>query len=268
MKTIIGLCFGFSLIVAAWADDIKPESISSIASTVWSYADDQGRHREFRFEADGSAWVRYITASYKRSKGDELAPNFTGYEIRDERRGTWTQNGTSVQFIISDTEMTIYPALKKPIRSADEAIAEMNKTLATEGTHPTLTYDGTIQGARMSGTVSSASGNGRPWSAEKVRDPKDIVNGSPKVLLSVAPRYPVIEKLFSDQLQSGSATVRAEISPAGDVLDVKVIRATRKGFGDSAVEAVSSWKFSPKVTNGEAVPCAATLTVEFKPHSS
>ena len=50
--------------------------------------------------------------------------------------------------------------------------------------------------------------------------------------------------------------------------DIEVLRCNRPnmGFEDSAVEAVSQWRYKPALQNGKPVEVYFTVFVEFKLH--
>jgi len=62
--------------------------------------------------------------------------------------------------------------------------------------------------------------------------------------------------------------LRALITESGDVESIEVVRETRPGlgFGASAVEAVSTWKYRPGRLDGRPVDVMLTVVVEFKLH--
>ena len=261
------------IVVLARAEPVIVKPILELASTSWSYTDTQGQYREMRFEPDGSLWIAYLRVLAKRNKDDPsgLTPGDNEYEMLKER-GKWTQDGGSVRIVTSDEETTELPGKIRRGDSVEGLIGQLNAMIA-EGKkhpiHPTITYVGTVQEMRISGTVSTSSEPQDPnswrWTAEKILDPKELWNGGPKVLISCMPNiFRFQAKLLSKNVKSGSAIVKAEVSSAGEVIKVSLVKATRKEFGDCALEAVSHWRFSPKVKNGEAVTCTVTLPLEFK----
>ncbi|MGH9411518.1 MAG: TonB family protein [Vicinamibacterales bacterium] len=75
----------------------------------------------------------------------------------------------------------------------------------------------------------------------------------------VAPVYPEIAREARVQ---GTVIVEALLDRHGNVEEVHVLRSIPM-FDDPAVDAVSQWKFTPVVVDGEAVPVIMTTTVIF-----
>ena len=69
----------------------------------------------------------------------------------------------------------------------------------------------------------------------------------PTPIEQFAPRFPFAAK--KDGV-SGTAVVEFAVGKNGKVSDVVVVQATRKDFGDSAVECISKWKFRPGKVDG------------------
>ena len=86
--------------------------------------------------------------------------------------------------------------------------------------------------------------------------PAQLVGGA-------GPIYPVGAK---EQGLEGYVTVAYDISVAGQVINLVVIESKPSGvFDDAALAAVSSWRFNPRVENGQAVSAVGKQsTVTFK----
>lgn len=76
----------------------------------------------------------------------------------------------------------------------------------------------------------------------------------------VSPRYPghLLEKG-----RTGTALVSFTITETGDVTDVVVIQASHADFGASAASAVSQWKFSVPMHQGQPVRIRVAQEVPF-----
>jgi TonB family protein len=55
-----------------------------------------------------------------------------------------------------------------------------------------------------------------------------------------------------------------EIGADGQTHNAKVLRGLGFGLDQKALEAVSKWKFKPGTLNGQAVPVAAHIEVNFR----
>lgn len=70
-------------------------------------------------------------------------------------------------------------------------------------------------------------------------------------LVRVEPQYPL---RALQQRREGRVLVEFTIGPTGAVLDPRVIRAEPAGvFDEAALEAVSRWRYSPRIVDGRAV---------------
>jgi TonB family protein len=61
---------------------------------------------------------------------------------------------------------------------------------------------------------------------------------------------------------SGVVKIRCSIGKSGELLDALVIESTDIHFSDSALFAIRSWQFQPKLVDGK--PVEATIVVPFK----
>ncbi|MEM9227200.1 MAG: energy transducer TonB, partial [Verrucomicrobiota bacterium] len=82
----------------------------------------------------------------------------------------------------------------------------------------------------------------------------------PKPTKRVRPQYP---KEFARKKQQGKVRLLFVVDQDGNVLDVEVIDATHGKFADSAVKAISQWKFEPGLKHGHAVKTRVRLTIPF-----
>ena len=85
--------------------------------------------------------------------------------------------------------------------------------------------------------------------------------GELKPLIGLFPEYP--EQAFSAG-QDGAVEVRFRLTTDGRVRRPSVVSSTDRTFEDSALEAIRSFRFVPKVVNGQAVPVEDAVTsIEF-----
>jgi TonB family protein len=80
------------------------------------------------------------------------------------------------------------------------------------------------------------------------------------VISQVKPQYPADSKSLWMQ---GVVEVDAEINQNGDVGNIFIKTPAGGGLDESAVEAVSQWKYKPALSNGTPVCVLTTLTVNY-----
>jgi TonB family protein len=85
---------------------------------------------------------------------------------------------------------------------------------------------------------------------------------APKLLDKIQPLYPAVAKAASVE---GTVILHAIIGMKGDPLWLGVVN-TQVGpeLARAAVEAVSKWRYSPTLLNGEPIEVDTTVTVNFK----
>jgi TonB family protein len=80
-----------------------------------------------------------------------------------------------------------------------------------------------------------------------------------KLIRKVEPVYPELAKRARVQ---GSVILVVTVDEEGNVADIKVTKG-HPLLDEAAKSAVSQWKYSPTLLNGEPVPVIATVTVIF-----
>jgi periplasmic protein TonB len=85
----------------------------------------------------------------------------------------------------------------------------------------------------------------------------------PEVVFRVEPRY---TELARKARLEGVVIVEAIIDEQGNVDDVRIIRPLPMGLDQSAVQAVSQWRFRPALLAGHPVKVFYRLTVNFQVH--
>lgn len=82
---------------------------------------------------------------------------------------------------------------------------------------------------------------------------------SSKLIRRVEPDYPELAKRARVQ---GMVLLQVTVDEQGSVAEVKVVRG-HPLLNQAAIDAVTQWKYSPTLLNGEPVPVIATVTVNF-----
>jgi len=116
--------------------------------------------------------------------------------------------------------------------------------------------NGVLHGTGPVGNTAIGIGN--------VDDPPIPVGGAvirPVIIDRVEPQY--TEMARRARLE-GTVIVQAVIDEAGNVLDVKVLKRLPMGLDQSAVDAVSRWRFKPATLYGRPVKVFYSLTVNFR----
>jgi protein TonB len=61
----------------------------------------------------------------------------------------------------------------------------------------------------------------------------------------------------------GTVVLEVEISEAGDVGNISIIQPAGAGFDESALEAVSQWKYKPTMLDEKPVKVVTAVTVNY-----
>jgi len=83
----------------------------------------------------------------------------------------------------------------------------------------------------------------------------------PQKILAPQPRY--TEEARQARIQ-GVVILQAIVDTVGNVTDVEIIKGLPLGLSESAIEAVSAWKFRPATLEGVPVAVFFNLTVSFR----
>jgi len=81
-----------------------------------------------------------------------------------------------------------------------------------------------------------------------------------KLVKQVRPQYPEEAKSFRVQ---GVVVLQATITETGDIGRLVIAEPAGAGLDESAVEAVSKWKYTPTLLNGAPVCVVTTITVNY-----
>ena len=110
--------------------------------------------------------------------------------------------------------------------------------------------------------ASAIAGDDFYQDTHPLQDPKVV---RPSVIRSVQPKY--TSEAMRDKLQ-GTVEVEAVVGTDGRVMRARLKNSIDSKFGldDNALEAAKSWVFEPATLNGQPVPVAIQLTLEFRIH--
>lgn len=112
------------------------------------------------------------------------------------------------------------------------------------------------------GGPSAGSGTGDP-EPEAKNDEPIVVGGAvkkPEILVKTQPRYTELARRAKVQ---GSVMLKAVIDERGIVTDLQVLKPLPMGLDQSAIDAVSKWRFKPATLHGRPVKVYFNLTVNF-----
>jgi TonB family protein len=84
---------------------------------------------------------------------------------------------------------------------------------------------------------------------------------APMLVFKVEPAYTVEARAAKLQ---GTVVVYAVITSGGRAADLKLLRGLGLGLDESAIDAISQWHFKPGTKDGQPVPVAATIEVNFR----
>lgn len=110
--------------------------------------------------------------------------------------------------------------------------------------------------------ASAIAGDDFYQDTHPLQDPKVV---RPSVIRSVQPKY--TSEAMRNKLQ-GTVEVEAVVGTDGRVMRARLKNSIDSKFGldDNALEAAKSWVFEPATLNGQPVPVAIQLTLEFRLH--
>ncbi len=125
---------------------------------------------------------------------------------------------------------------------------------------------GGIQDGGPNWGFSGLGGNGLsrvppPPPPPEPREPRRVSDGvqNARLIQKVDPVYPELAKRARI---SGIVLLQVTVNELGLVSGIKLIRG-HPLLNQSAIDAVSQWKYSPTLLSGEPVPVIATVTVNF-----
>jgi protein TonB len=160
----------------------------------------------------------------------------------------WTPASDSIgEGCIDIVKLMLPPKPKPPTRRTP-----IDRHPPPPPTTPTLPTD-PISGADPTvGFAIPRGPAGEPAESGQGRDPQRFMaEGEAIRLVGVEPQYPL---RALKQRREGRVLVEFTIDRAGTVRDARVIAADPAGlFEEAALQAVSQWRYSPKVVHGRAV---------------
>jgi TonB family protein len=89
----------------------------------------------------------------------------------------------------------------------------------------------------------------------------DLLTRSPALISKCGPQY-TDEARFAKL--EGKVVLYVEISRSGGASNFKVVESLGRGLDQRAIEAVTQWRFSPGIKDGEVVVASATVEVDFR----
>ncbi|HSW40663.1 MAG TPA: energy transducer TonB, partial [Acidobacteriota bacterium] len=121
---------------------------------------------------------------------------------------------------------------------------------------------GGITGGVVGGLLPSAAKVAPPPPPKPVKREAVRIGGNlqeSRLIRRVEPDYPEIARRARIQ---GDVVMQADIDEEGNVTNLRTLSGHQL-LRDAAEKAVSQWKYSPYLLNGEPVPVIATVTVRF-----
>lgn len=90
-----------------------------------------------------------------------------------------------------------------------------------------------------------------------------VGNGTsaPRVLIKGEPEYSEEARVAK---YMGKVVLYVEVGPDGMPHNIRIVRGLGLGLNETAIDAVSQWKFTPGMRDGVAVTMAATIEVNFR----
>jgi TonB family protein len=83
----------------------------------------------------------------------------------------------------------------------------------------------------------------------------------PKLIHRVDPQYP--KKARKQKIQ-GAVLLQVTVLTNGTPSDIKVMRSLEQSMDQSAVQAVSKWRFAPATYEGNPVPVTVSVEASFR----
>ena len=71
-------------------------------------------------------------------------------------------------------------------------------------------------------------------------------------LVRIPPQYP--ERCSSRHKKVENVTIEFDVTPLGQVVNVKIVRSTNSCFDRASIRAAERWKYQPKIVEGEPKP--------------
>lgn len=155
------------------------------------------------------------------------------------------------------TRVAAAAAMKAPPLSISEAEPGAGSGNGSDASRPAASATGQGEG---SGTAASARASGPGSGAGEFE--ASAVDQPPRVLVKHPPAYPRKARTLGI---GGRVVVRFLVDRDGQVSRPGILEAKPQGyFEQSALEAVSRWRFKPGCVKGQAVATWITLPVQFR----
>ena len=84
---------------------------------------------------------------------------------------------------------------------------------------------------------------------------------APRLIKPVDPEY---SEAAREARVEGTVALSGEVSVDGRFVNATVLRGLGYGLDEKAIEAVEQWSFEPGLENGQPVPVAAKIEINFR----
>jgi TonB family protein len=137
------------------------------------------------------------------------------------------------------------------------------KVLAcANGEHEEITRYGTprCQSIDSLGSLGSLSAVAAPVVVPAVKPGVHLRTTEPVLVYAVDPTYPV--KAVNRNIQ-GECLVGVTVDSDGTPHNIRIVKSLSPELDDSAIEAVSQYKFKPATLNGDPIPARIDVALAF-----
>ena len=127
---------------------------------------------------------------------------------------------------------------------------------------------GSILAAGVLGLVTCGSAMALHVNVDSTRAARDGANEQAPVTqgliaYKVNPVYPAEAKANKDTLD-GAVVLAVEVNAVGKPTSVRVLKGLREDYDQSAIDAVTEWRFHPAMKNGKAVPIEMKIAINYQ----
>ena len=171
--------------------------------------------------------------------------------------GRKSEASTLVQALVHDGQVVDTEVLVDNPNVSTEAFKQLHQMRFRLGDNPprsllfTTTVDEGVKGEGFRGTSRPAAGGVLRAGGGNIKEPKKLRH--------VNPVYPSAAR---EARISGVVIMEVTVDPKGEVANVRVLKGD-PALSDAAVKAVSQWKYTPTLLNGQPVPVLMPVTVNF-----
>ena len=94
------------------------------------------------------------------------------------------------------------------------------------------------------------------------RQGNQLATTPPEIVYRKAPIYPAAAKA-NNSILNGTVTLAVEVNADGKPTSVRVEKSLRSDYDQSAVDAVTEWRFNPALENGKAVASTTSVNINY-----